>query len=76
MQLTNLEPEGATERLAALVEEALPVFEAAADDLALWTVLLGARPAGHETGFRWRRCGWRPSAASSTPAGSVSRDRS
>ena len=38
VQLTNLEPEGATERLAALVEEALPVFEAAADDLALWTV--------------------------------------
>ncbi|MGZ4360492.1 MAG: ATP-binding protein, partial [Gaiellaceae bacterium] len=31
-----LEPEGATERLAALVEEALPVFEAAADDFALY----------------------------------------
>jgi class 3 adenylate cyclase/tetratricopeptide (TPR) repeat protein len=32
---TNLEPEGATEKLAALVERALPEFEAADDDLAL-----------------------------------------
>ena len=32
---TYLEPEGATERLAALVEQALPVFEAAGDDFAL-----------------------------------------
>jgi class 3 adenylate cyclase/tetratricopeptide (TPR) repeat protein len=31
---TNLEPEGATEKLAALVEQALPEFEAADDDLA------------------------------------------
>ena len=31
-----LEPEGATEKLAALVEQALPVFEAAGDDLALY----------------------------------------
>ena len=30
-----LEPEGATERLARLVDEALPVFEAARDDVAL-----------------------------------------
>jgi tetratricopeptide (TPR) repeat protein len=30
-----LEPEGATEALAALIAEALPVFEAAGDDLAL-----------------------------------------
>jgi class 3 adenylate cyclase/tetratricopeptide (TPR) repeat protein len=30
-----VEPEGATERLAALVDEALPVFEAAGDDFAL-----------------------------------------
>ena len=33
---TYLEPEGATEKLAALVEQALPVFEAAGDDLALY----------------------------------------
>ena len=33
----NLEPEGATEQLAALVEQALPVFQAAGDDLALHT---------------------------------------
>jgi class 3 adenylate cyclase/tetratricopeptide (TPR) repeat protein len=34
---TYLEPEGATEQLAALVEQALPVFEAAGDDLAMYT---------------------------------------
>jgi len=33
----NLEPEGATENLTALLEQALPVFEAAGDDLALYT---------------------------------------
>jgi tetratricopeptide (TPR) repeat protein len=32
----NLEPEGATEKLAALTEQALPVFEAAGDELALY----------------------------------------
>ena len=32
----GLEPEGATERLAALVEQALPVFQAAGDDMALY----------------------------------------
>ena len=32
----DLEPEGATEKLAALVEQALPVFEGAGDDLALY----------------------------------------
>jgi class 3 adenylate cyclase/tetratricopeptide (TPR) repeat protein len=32
---TAVEPEGAAERLAALVEESLPVFEAAGDDFAL-----------------------------------------
>ena len=30
-----IDPEGATERLAALVDEALPIFEAGADDFAL-----------------------------------------
>jgi class 3 adenylate cyclase/tetratricopeptide (TPR) repeat protein len=34
---TNLEPEGATEKLEALLEQALPVFEATGDDLALCT---------------------------------------
>jgi class 3 adenylate cyclase/tetratricopeptide (TPR) repeat protein len=33
---TFLEPEGATETLAALIEQALPVFQAAGDDLALY----------------------------------------
>jgi class 3 adenylate cyclase/predicted ATPase len=31
-----LEPEGATEKLAATLEEAMPIFEAAGDDLALY----------------------------------------
>ena len=35
MQSVYLEPEGAVERLAALSEQALPVFEAAGDDFAL-----------------------------------------
>ena len=34
---TFLEPEGATDKLAALLEQALPVFETAGDDLALYT---------------------------------------
>jgi class 3 adenylate cyclase/tetratricopeptide (TPR) repeat protein len=34
---TFVEPEGATERLDALIEQALPVFEAAGDQLALYT---------------------------------------
>ena len=33
---TNLEPEGETAKLSALVEEALPIFEAARADLALY----------------------------------------
>ena len=33
---TFLEPEGATEQLAVLLEQALPVFEAASEDLALY----------------------------------------
>ena len=37
---TYLDPEGATEQLAALVERALPVFEAAGDELALYTAYL------------------------------------
>jgi tetratricopeptide (TPR) repeat protein len=32
----SLEPEGATETLAALLEQALPVFEAAGDDMTLY----------------------------------------
>jgi tetratricopeptide (TPR) repeat protein len=32
----DLEPEGMTEKLAALVDQALPVFRAASDDLALY----------------------------------------
>ena len=38
---TSLEPEGVTERLAALVEEALPLFEAAGDEVALYSANRG-----------------------------------
>ncbi len=37
MNRSNLEPEGATDRLAAMVEEAIPAFEAAENGIALWT---------------------------------------
>ncbi|MEO5703489.1 MAG: adenylate/guanylate cyclase domain-containing protein, partial [Candidatus Limnocylindrales bacterium] len=37
---TWFDPEGATEQLAALVEQALPVFEAAGDQVALYTAYL------------------------------------
>ena len=40
----NLEPQGATEQLSALVEQALPVFQAAGDDLALY---IGYFALGH-----------------------------
>jgi class 3 adenylate cyclase/tetratricopeptide (TPR) repeat protein len=36
MSRLNIEPAGATEELAALVEQALPVFQAAGNDLALY----------------------------------------
>jgi class 3 adenylate cyclase/tetratricopeptide (TPR) repeat protein len=37
LYLTSFEPEGAAEQVLIVVEEALPVFEAAADDVALYT---------------------------------------
>ncbi|MGZ6299188.1 MAG: AAA family ATPase, partial [Candidatus Limnocylindria bacterium] len=37
---TFLEPEGATDKLAALLEQALPVFEAAGDEFALYTAYM------------------------------------
>jgi class 3 adenylate cyclase/tetratricopeptide (TPR) repeat protein len=46
---TRLEPKGATERLAALVEQALPVFQAAGADLALYI----AYDALAEAAVRW-----------------------
>jgi class 3 adenylate cyclase/tetratricopeptide (TPR) repeat protein len=42
-----LEPEGVTERLAALVEEALPVFEAAGDEVALYTAYIALGQVGN-----------------------------
>jgi class 3 adenylate cyclase/tetratricopeptide (TPR) repeat protein len=44
-----LQPEGATVKLAALVEQALPVFEAAGDDLALY---IGYSALGHVANTR------------------------
>jgi class 3 adenylate cyclase/tetratricopeptide (TPR) repeat protein len=48
---TNLEPEGATEDLAAVLEEALPIFRSAADDLAL---CIGYNAAGWVAATRGR----------------------
>ena len=44
----SLEPEGAAERLAALVERALPVFEAAGHDLALYIAYHGLAQVAFE----------------------------
>ena len=46
---SNFEPEGATDRLAALVEQALPVFQAASDDVALY---IGYSGLGHAANMR------------------------
>jgi tetratricopeptide (TPR) repeat protein len=43
----HLEPEGATEQLAALAERALPVFQAARDDLALYIGYLALARVAH-----------------------------
>ena len=43
------EPEGSTDQLAALIEQALPVFRAAGDDLALYT---GYSALGHVANMR------------------------
>ena len=44
----SLDPEGAAERLAALVEHAQPVFHAAGDDLALYTAYHGLAQVAFE----------------------------
>lgn len=51
-----LEPQGATERLAALVEEALPVFQAARDDVALY---IGYAALGAVASMRAQMDAWR-----------------
>ena len=43
----HLEPEGAAEKLTALSEQALPVFEAADDDLALYTAHIALARVAH-----------------------------
>ena len=45
-----LEPEGATQPLTALAEEALPVFESAGDDVALYTAFRALAQAGQMRG--------------------------
>jgi tetratricopeptide (TPR) repeat protein len=45
-----LEPEGVTEQLAALAEEALPVFQAAGNDLALYIGYSGLGQVAHRRG--------------------------
>ena len=51
-----LEPQGATERLAELLERALPVFEAARDDLALY---IGYSALGAVASMRAQMDAWR-----------------
>ena len=51
-----LKPQGATERLAALVEEALPVFQAARDDVALY---IGYAALGAVASMRAQMDAWR-----------------
>jgi tetratricopeptide (TPR) repeat protein len=48
----SLEPEGAGEKLAALVEQALPVFHAAGDELALY-IAYSALAQAAETRAQW-----------------------
>ena len=44
---TYLAPEGATDQLAATIEEALPVFEASGDEFGLFTAYLGLTQVAH-----------------------------
>ena len=46
----TIEPQGATERLAALLDEALPVFESASDHLALYIAYSAASEVDWELG--------------------------
>ena len=62
----DLEPEGAAEKLAALVEQALPVFEAAGDDLALYVAYSALAAGGEACARRWTRRWRRTSGPSPT----------
>jgi class 3 adenylate cyclase/tetratricopeptide (TPR) repeat protein len=46
----NLEPEGVAEELAVLVEQALPIFEAAGNDLALYVAHIARGEVAHQRG--------------------------
>ena len=68
-----LEPEGATEKLAALVEQALPVFEAAGDDLALYIAYsalaeVASVRAQMDAALEACRAGLRPRSAGRPPS--------
>jgi hypothetical protein len=65
---THLEAEGATESLAALVEHALPVFEAASDDLALYIAYDALGVDGGQVG---RRAGGRRTSRSPRSGGGL-----
>jgi class 3 adenylate cyclase/tetratricopeptide (TPR) repeat protein len=47
MVRVNFDPEGATEQLGALAHEAIPLFEAARDDLGLYTAYHALASVGH-----------------------------
>ena len=65
----HLEPEGATEQLSALTDEALPLFEADGDDIALYNVY---RAAGETPGTA---PGWIGAAAHPRSSGPISSRR-
>ena len=46
----NLEPEGTNEKLAALLEQAMPVFQAAANDVALYIGYFALGQVAHQRG--------------------------
>ena len=74
----SVEPEGAAEKLSALVEQALPVFQTAGDDMALY---IGYSALAEVAGVRGQmgagldalRTGPRPRSAGGPPTDSVQR---
>ena len=66
---TYLEPEGAVEQLAATIEEALPVFQAAGDDFGLFTAYLGRRAGRAHARQDGRRAGGDRTGARACPRG-------
>ena len=69
----TVEPEGSAEKLSALVEQALPVFQAAGDDMALYVAYSATAEVSRHAGAAWDgrtgglRAGLRPRSAGGPP---------